>query len=522
LTPDYFEGYNSAMLTNIQATRALTVMEGGSPIESKTIIGSLEASHQSFSKHVSFHNCVFPGGIDLSGCRFGNGLEFVGCEFLDKVTLEGAWIEGDCHFRACHFKQEVNCNALRVNGNLEVRRPRKRSSLSEDVASCFKDPRVIFHREARFSQCRVSGEANFQGTSFKCYADFYNTRIEGPAFFRIDKDKYEEWDAVLPGTCFEGDVRFRDVFIGSELNCQGAVFQKEANFSYLRVHGATFFCSPEENDSNHPSQFHGKVDFEGARLGGSLFFRGCTFPSDKEVTFKDCRIEDALRFEHRIPPKLRMTGCSYKRIRCAKEEEKRGEFLETLIKRLKEWESANLQFDRGPWIQLETALRSDDDPEQADDVYRARMRQKRSFLRSRPKKMSSWLWDLTSAYGTSQYRLTVLCFVIFLACGFAFPRWGFAPKKPESIFPAEQSAGSNKCQVPEWEKWEMALKVSAVHFLPFALPVWDECKPIGHGEYVAAAEKMLGWVFVPLLAASLSGLLHRRAGGERREEGGET
>src|ERR1700730_11528942 len=114
---------------------------------------------------------------------------------------------------------------------------------------------------ARFSQIRVSGEANFGSAQFRSGADFYNAPIEGPTLFRTDYSKIfrrrknlqveEEGtpngfdDSLFPPARFDGTrSRFRDAYFGGELNFHAAMFNTKADFTYVQCQGSVFFCEP--------------------------------------------------------------------------------------------------------------------------------------------------------------------------------------------------------------------------------------------------------------------------------------
>jgi len=626
---------------SISASDALKDVEDGNEVSRRTISEELQAHDQTFPKRVRFLNCDFDKEIDFSRCRFEKGVEFVGCVFKQTVRFEAAWVNVECGFRACWFEDEARFDRLIVNGKFEVRAPRDKSELENNWNGRLPGPYVTFDKDTRFLQMRVAGEANFGSVQFKGEADFYNARIEGPAFFRKDYCKgYDNAQKKLDKDITEGRIqkdskdeeerkrlieskwfpdrdfrkahfgeraRFRDAYVGSELNFHAAKFEKEADFSYIRVQGVAFFCNPERNRKNISCEFKDRLSFEGARFSASIEFVEASFAG--EVTFLDCGIAESLLFDGTIPSTLTLTGCTYKRIKCdyeqlrtilkgksdgkvalaniikkAKLKKVKSELVEesdgvwvikaqgnTIFRFTKanteDWKcyllsndkkalesfglnvgnwirsdpsgytyggkpeglpgelnsalgvAAGLQrtlrrkpngpgrkFDRSSWIQLETALRREGDSEGGDETYLDKMHQERRTLRGY-RWFFSWMWDFASDYGTSQWQLAFACVFVLVTGMLVYRYFGY-------LEPTRDALRSVSCK----KTYGTAFGVSLFQFVPVSLPVGDQCKPSGWVEWIAFVQRMLGWVLVPLLAASLAGILHRKADSSPRAE----
>jgi hypothetical protein len=681
----------------LAASEALKQVLAGHAVKGQ-MIADIDWSNTTFSEPVSFSQCSFKM-VDLSHSRFQKGLEFVGCVFEGSVSFEGARVDGDCQFRACRFCENARFDRLQVNGKLEVRAPRDKTVLANGpdplvVAAFLKAPYVTFKKDTSFSQIRVSGEANFGSAQFYGSADFYNARIAGPAFFRIDYcklfretgDKSKSFpDEIFPPVRFGEDpqsnilvrneysqektrCRFRDAYFGGELNFHGAIFRVKADFSYLHCQGAAFFCFNSPERTEIPCVFKSEVDFEGARFSTTLRLDEAVF-SNEAVSFRDCRIVDDLGFGSTIPAALFLTGCRYKRILGASHEvlvkkikkqellaetnrrkrisdakeslkkataklsgfettqatlpqpqpttghapsettengkdkaalgEKSAELKsvqERATRELLKAKNAPTAFDRSSWIQLESALRSDGDDQFADDVYRNRMRQERKLARPWWRRPTSWLWDITSSYGTSARRLVFWCALVFLIGAFIFSlgtlrenreskrnattamfqpsssssahsdnSGGQSPERssgadaqaargnvaanqqrqlphslsekyhrlepapgqrehgtPDGSLAANNSSKIDCGKLSDKEKHSAALIISLINFSPIKLPIDNDCEPAGSfGIGIAALEKIVGFILVPLLIANLSGILNRRAKAKSEAGAGE-
>jgi Pentapeptide repeats (9 copies) len=489
---------------------AMTTGSGGN-FDQAEISGSICLKDFSFSEPVRFSNCDFSGELDLSGCRFNKGFSFIGCVFEQEVRFEGARADADCQFRACVFYKECRFDRLHVNGKLDVRAPRSIEALkgnryyTQDGKTLKYTPYVIFKERATFSQIHISGEANFGSVQFLKGADFYNARIDGPAFFRRDgcKEKVEAKkfeDELFENTCFAGTARFRDAHFGSELDFKGAEFQCHADFTYVRCQGIVFFCDelkPKEKPK-YPCKFHQNLDFEGGRFETSLRLDTAEFNDEHEVNFRDCRIAESLGFTG-VPRRLIMTGCSYKRVEC--------EDSDKFVEALKQREDTQKKFDRSSWVQLETTLRNSGEVQRADAVYRDRMVQERKWALVGYQKLLNRVWELAAGYGTAPWKLAVICCLMLLIGTFALRLGQFKPVTKDDIS-CRMSTG-------------MAFEVTLAQFSPFKLPVGEDCAPEGWSIWIALFLRIAGWILVPLLAANLAGLLHRKAVPARESGGGD-
>jgi uncharacterized protein (DUF2235 family) len=501
----------------VEAETVLNAMKAGcgANFEQAEINGSICLNDFIFNEPVRFSNCDFFGKLDLSGCRFNKGFSFIGCVFEHEVWFEGARADGDSQFRACVFYRECRFDRLHVKGKLDVRAPRNVKPLkgnryyTQDDKRLKYWPYVIFKEHANFSQVHISGEANFGSVQFLKGADFYNARIDGPAFFRRDgcKEKDEEKkfpDEHFENTCFGGEtVRFRDAHFGSELDFKGAQFHCDANFTYVHCQGIVFFCDelkPEKTPEQDRCNFLRNLDFEGGRFETSLRLDMAKFNDEHEVNFRDCRIAETLAFTT-VPKRLIMTGCSYKRMTCADPTKK--DFVEALKLR----EDSQRKFDRSSWVQLETTLRNGGEVQLADAVYRDRMAQERKLELAGYQKTLSRVWELVAGYGTASWKLAVIC-CLMLLIGTVTLRLGDFKQATKDGVACPRSTAT-------------AIEVSLSQFSPFKLPVGEDCAPEGWSKAIALLLRIGGWILVPLVAANLAGLLHRKAGPTRESGGGD-
>ena len=514
----------------LSGASALERIQSGQSVELSNLVDGMKRLHHTFHEHVRFAQCSFSGDVDLSNCRFDKGLEFVGCTFNGQVSLESARVDGDCHFRACRFKDYARFDRLAVDGKLEVRAPRYKTDLKDNREGFIEKPYVVFESNVGFSQIRVSGEANFSSAQFYGEADFYNAHIGGPIFFRKDSCKAEEGerkfaDNVFPVVTFGIDydkvsvrprARFRAVYLGGELNFHGAIFRPDADFSYLRCKGIAFFCEPFKPQVFPVCQFERGLDFEGAHFSAAVALRDAKFSPCNVVSFKDCYIADGLIFRGTMPAQLCLTGCTYKRIVCSD-----TQCLIAAIKTFQEPGSAVLEgckpppnsakqkpeFDRSIWMQLEATLRNEGKLELADEVYIQRMRQEGRLTLNGPARIWNRMWDRFLLYGTSQKKLLFICVAFVLINALLF-------------FAIREFGAPRSNLVTRLKDFGKAAETSLHWFSPIKLPIGDE-PPHGLAAWIASLEKVMGWIMIPLLAANVAGLLHRKAPPKSESEGEE-
>jgi uncharacterized protein YjbI with pentapeptide repeats len=511
--------------SQIKAQAVLEALKSGRAMELKEVEldGDLSIIDFAFNEYVQFSNCDFQGLV-LARCRFAKGFAFTGCAFQGEVSFEGARAEGDCHFRACVFEKESRFDRLQVNGKLEVRAPRNKSPLKGNryyTLDAQQNPEyipyVIFEQHANFSQIRITGEANFGSVQFRDGADFYNARVDGPAFFRRDHCKEKNSATLFARSLFEKSyfggkrVRFRDAYFGGELNFHGAVFDCEADFTYVHCQGIVFFCNelaPERTTDK--CDFKQGVDFEGGRFATSLRLDAAIFSRDHYVQLRDCRIAETLAFTV-IPKHLSLTGCSYKRVQCSHSDD--------LITALKLNEKSKGTFDKSSWIQLEATLRNAGAIKVADQVYRVRMTQERELALPPYRRPFNRMWGLFAGYGTEPWKLALVCCFVVLLGVIAFHS---GPLKRVIKENQTQSATSLPDSVScDSGSWGIAAETSVSQFSPLKLPIGEECAPSGWDKWVAVLLRITGLILVPLLVANLAGLLHRKAKSAGEGGGGE-
>lgn len=254
--------YTSDVLESITDHKELErLISLDQPITHKEVSCPIDLRNHRFKRPLVFQNCRFKDSVDFSGARFGWSIKFIGCAFDNGMKMTAAVVRGDCEFRGVTFREAATFTRAHIRGKLEMRAPKKKKEIDDGLegVNCY----VTFDCPAEFSQIRVEGETNFGSAQFHRWADFYNARIEGSAFFRIDRSKALGEDLgykgyVFPPVRFFHGARFRDASIGGELNFHGAQFWGKIDLSYIRVSGDVFFKDPDKKPTTEPCRFYNK------------------------------------------------------------------------------------------------------------------------------------------------------------------------------------------------------------------------------------------------------------------------
>lgn len=253
--------YTSDVLESITDHKELErLISLDKPITRKVVSCPMDFANHLFERPLVFQNCRFEGPVDFSGARFGWSIKFIGCAFEKGLQMSTALVGGDCEFRGVTFREAASFTRAHIRGKLEMRAPKNKTEIDDGLkgVNCY----VTFDCPAEFSQIHIEGETNFGSAQFHRWADFYNARIEGSAFFRIDRSKALGKDLgykgyLFPPVRFFHGVRFRDASIGGELNFHGAQFWGTIDLSYIRVSRDVFFKDPEKQTSE-PCRFSNK------------------------------------------------------------------------------------------------------------------------------------------------------------------------------------------------------------------------------------------------------------------------
>lgn len=445
-------------------------------------------------KNISFLHATFTN-LDCASAVFKGDADFrdLRCE---ESTI----------FRDTRFEKNANFNAARlgvaVYDGAIFSGPANFKQAQFDVLQCigavFEDGvtfnGVLCRRSAFFENARFAGEGKIDfigtkfrsidcsGATFKCGADFTGLQCEGNGYFRRTrfeaKAKTRFVDARFDflecqSALFNGKVHFDYTQVSGRLTLWGTRFQDDVSFQNMSVRNLSLFSLQDERPMSDHFPFNKKIDL-------------------RQFTFDD--------FEG------------------TKGQQRRIVDVQALSK-----------FSQDPYLQFEQYYRSIGDDAYAKDVYyagRLSLRRKASHWGGW-KRMGDWFLCWTVGYGVKIWRLLILWMLPLLTIG-TIVFWSDAAltKKEESNISAAISSLGHKF-LKEVVTEERADRSTAVYkfFKHLGHRVWystdlfmpvvdlqivkEYGRPQGLRGIYTVFHVIMGWVLVPLLIASLSGVIKK-------------
>ena len=522
-------------------------------IRNAIITGVLKLPYTEFQSDVRIKGCCFEGEVDLSFSGFSKAAILDRCIFEQDVRFYGMRADADFELTGTAFFGELDCQDLTVKRNLCAQGAKFRRCNFEGTSvggqALFEDEEskpAHFQGEATFDLLQVGGglylkasqfesDATFTAAGVKCYADFSNVVFLGKAQFdgiviagdasfdhvRFTPDPTRLSDSRtpirFPGIRVEGQAIFDHAIFGSNARFDQARFQAEVFFESaeflgsVRFDGASFAGPTKFNHAAFsPGSKEVQVTFKGAKAAADVEFNGVRFLRGK-ISFQDADFKivyfrnsveerapvDQPQFPTRADGELDMRGFSYERIFLA-------------------WREAIDIFepyDVQPYRQMERAFRIMGRDRDGDRVYLSQ--RWRALRLKRPRRWinatGGALYWLIARFGVRPWRLAGISFFLV-----AFSIGIF--HQPTAVMPLKDST----CIAHRLNMRE-ALGVSLNYFLPVSVPVASCWAASGNNAFALFRQpvsfllwgsllKLMGWIFVPLGVAALSGLLRRDPG----------
>lgn len=521
--------------------------------------GDLELRDAEFSGSASFPMLSVAKNLEAQGVRFGGNATFEGAQVLGDVLTSASG-------RGARFLGETIWTAAVIGGQADFRSAEFEATANFDLIDAALGMVFSPAEGAGPGGARFAGDASFNGASVRRILEFGSVRFSGGALFdglTVEGDLKCGADDPSQAVIFEGPARFPAAQIEGQADFEYAIFREDALFRQAEFQGEVFFgasvfqkeavfngCSFRApalfNTRKHsaPAHFHsiasfrsaafsgpadfftvdfaGVADFEGAHFSAVSDFRQARFgapvsftsvTSERDLLFQDCAFQGGAAFRDataatvcfrdaisRQAPagskpqflaNVDLRGFTYERIYVAW-----AELLEKLE-----------PFDKQPYAQMERCLRLVGKDRAAEDVYLSERRRTlkyrwKNFGRYKASALVDAMYMLVANFGVRPYQLLAVPLVALLAGTWLFSTPGAVEPKKDS--------GQHAHQLTAGE----AAAVSLNLFLPVEIPLGDSWKPSERWSplgttYAAFATgvKLLGWIFVPLLVAWLTGLL---------------
>lgn len=521
-------------------------------LRDKTITGKLNLKHRTIEVAVDIQNCDFLEEVDLRYCEFnqavffsycrfhkrfnsGNnveshtvyhkGLNCMGAVFEGPFEFNGGMVESSAYFSGAKFLKEESIGFARtsVAGILDCRGATFTGNAAFNSLNC--------EGTAFFEGATFEGESNFAYATFGRNLECLEATFTGKAYFTNLDCK---GSAFLAPATFEGEVDFSHATFGENLVCRGVTFTGKAYFDVLKCGGSAFFSPfppPSSERESKPTIFKGEVRFVRASISGFLHCECSQFRGDVTLyrsqigtlalntPFKDSvDPEEALPFQE--DSHVNLHECHF------------DSFVgdASVAREMAAKQSPN-SFSRDPYLQLEKYYRGVGNDLEAKRMHFTGRKELRKNAKD-PNGVTQWglftSWGdwwikWLTGYGVRTWQLLVPITTLLIVGVVVF--WGNNALLPAS---AQEQGAPNGAQVerthllstqPEQAQESgplgQHLFERAVYSLDLFLPVVnlqvaEKWEPNGLGrEIYAVIHSMVGWILVPLLLASLSGIIRR-------------
>ena len=423
--------------------------------------------------------------------------------FRGEVTLDGATIGGRLVAADVTFSRNLSCSGIRVGDTIWMENSRFNGQTSFGYAEVRHDCGLQYASftsgtEINAYGLNVGGSLNLKWASFRSRANFSETRI--------GKDLRAEYVQFIHP---EGVVKFRGLDVGGSVYLRRARFAGPADFiladikGNFEAQGAIFdnTNSFEELERLTADTFTYNADFGSMQVGGfaifgKVFFAGTV--SFRHANFGNFYL-DGTRW---LVPKdwtnwvLRLEGMDFHTIRAIEENRfmhTKGQLADSKTNLMRIFgQYAPYSFD--VYKKVEDYFRREGEPRLADDVFIA-AKDRETELSEGLRRFGNKFLSATVRYGREPWRAFGLSCGIIVLFAFIYMT-GMKDKDPGRNYPSP-----GRCFL-------FSLGV----FLPFIqLPTTELLDYRTETEWffrcVAALEKLIGAVLVPLWTIALAGLI---------------
>jgi Pentapeptide repeats (9 copies) len=466
-----------------------------------------------FLGKASFLEVQFDSSANFDGVAFGGPADFLAAKFHALAGFSGATFKSDCRFSEVRFGSDGLFMGTQFLGPAAFDSSHTAGSLLFNGNAPLLP--ATFRKDVQFTNAEVENVASFgggddsrQGVVFAGKATFDLARFHGFVSFQ--------------GAEFKDEASFIDAMFGNDVQFIGASFEGPASFDRVHVVGAALF-SPQADSAASASMgsarffrkvsfsgahfdsggrfrkvtFGDEADFGGVHFEGDAHFEECVFhgpTSFRSAAFRVVYFSDAKTAEPQFLNDVDLLGCTYEQI----------QINWRLLVGYPGAQSHIKPYDRQPYIELEGALRRAGLDEDADAIYKTRRLAERQNLGRLGRALDD-VYGIVANYGIDLWRE---CFwaLFFVVIGmFIFSQPGAVLTK----FGAEAQIGC-------WRAFCLAIR----EFLPFSLPVelpWSPSRRVVlrivrlRPSVYANFLQIIGWILIPLAAASLAGLLRHVA-----------
>lgn len=468
----------------------------------RTIFGGPANFRYLKSSFLAGRDAVFRGPTSFNSLECGTS-----------AFLESAVFEERADFGHASFGMNVVCNAASFQGPTDL------DSLECVLSGFFHE--VTFEKRVDFNHASFGKNLSCDRATFHGPATFRSLRCVDSGFFR--------------GTKFVGDVDFAYASFGGNLECTGVhtAFQKHANFNRIKCEGsgrfdeASFFCVDRA------------TNFVLAHFGINLSFKGTRFA--RPVDFWLAHVERALILTAaNFQQKVVLSGATVGQLEIRGDTSPftedqlilRGYSFRSFVGEVSIAEKFveaqdPAMFSKDPYTNLEKYYKDIGDDVQATRMYRkGRLDHRTNAIAaigntewSKGEKLKDWFFKISTCYGVQTWRLLLPLILVFVLGTVLF--WSDDALKPRTSIspvvldgPVAQPLPDNKNNTIDVLRPKIIYRPG--YSLDLLLPVVnlrfeDQVEPGGPLlKAYASLQIIIGWILIPLLLASLAGIVGRR------------
>ena len=458
-----------------------------------------------FMGEVDFSNCLFEGSIDFIEVEFHGIANFIGIRANHSASFQGSMFHNHAQFHYSNFIGKASFRDAKFLNEAK----------EEELTS------------ANFTSCRFEKTCNFNKSEFHGIFSFNTVRVDENAFFKQAKflgpyehcadfiNSHIEGQAAFNEAIFEGGVSFFSASMNSDVIFDAANFSdfpgKIVNFSSIQIDGSLYLRN---------AVFHGEVNFGGLKATGDLELSGVEFKqkvSFENGDFKSINLGKEKKLTKEIFPKgVDMRGCTYQRLEPLP-------YWKLLVKQLN-------PYDRQPFTQLESIVRSTGNDHLADDIYFLREKTRAICIKERKAPFQNidtfqrrydlardFAFRAMAGYGVRPHRFFYLTLLLVCIGTPIFHNEGaVVPLDIESPPPIQVNQLS----------WGDAAWVSLDLLLPISIQTGVRLQPsykfwVGGKDRegkdligiryvdIGTLYNLLGWILIPVVLAGLTGILKR-------------
>ncbi len=460
-------------------------------------------------------NSVFRGAVSLNTLTCSGSGFFTGAKFEEGVDFGHASFGVNLVCNGATFQGQANFDTLKCSGS-----------------GFFHD--VTFEKEVDFRHASLGKNLGCDDAIFKRLARFRSLSCEDSALLRNAR--------------FEGDVDLAFASLGGNLECNGdrTVFERRVNLNRIRCGGSGRFDDARFLSSFKPEKatfafayfglnlnlmnthFAGPIDLSMTRIVTRLILTRTYF--GQEVTLRGASMGQLRIGEDTVPFKrasVDLRDCSFQSFIGNKE----------IAVAFARWAQNPTTFVRAPYLQLEKYFHSIGDEVEAKRIHyqgRRDLRENAKNKRGGTKwpwwtKWGDWWLKWLTGYGVrTWYLLFPICFFVIVGTAVFWSDDSLKPRVSAtsgtasgtfetSAQPTDTAVSSiSHSEEQGVDSWEQRLFHRFAYSLDLFLPVVNlhidvRWEPQGLGrEIYALVHSMVGWLLIPLLVASLAGIIRRQ------------